>query len=115
MTAQEMPIFTRSFDLIVWLLTVTNHFPKTQRHGFVRRLHDAAFDMREFLEEANCRRGEARKERLARADEALARVRLYVRLANRLGWLSVSQYGHVAEILAEIGRLLGGWQKASHG
>jgi len=115
MTAQEMPIFTRSFDLIVWLLTVTNHFPRTQRHGFVRRLHDAAFDMREFLEEANCRRGEARRERLARADEALARVRLYVRLANRLGWLSVTQYGHVAEILAEIGRLLGGWQKASHG
>ena len=31
----------------------------------------------------------------------------------RLSWLSPGQYGHGAEMVAEIGRLLGGWQKAS--
>jgi hypothetical protein len=114
MTASEMPIFTRTFDLLTWLLPVSNHFPRAHRHSFTRRLLDAAFDLREYLEEANLRRGAARRERLARADEALARVRLYLRLASRWGWLSAGQYGHVAEMLAEIGRLLGGWQKASH-
>jgi hypothetical protein len=43
----------------------------------------AAFDLREHLEEANLRRGAARRERLARADEALAKVRPYLRLARR--------------------------------
>jgi hypothetical protein len=74
---------------------------------------DAAFDLRELLEEANLRRGRARIERLQRADEALARLRVYLRLALRWGWVSDGQYGHVAEMVAEIGRLLGGWQKAS--
>ena len=115
MTATEMPIFTRTFDLLTWLMQVTNHFPSAHRHGFTRRLQEAAFDLRERLEEANLRRGNVRGERLIEADEALARVRLYLRLANRLGWLSSGQYGHAAELVAEIGRLLGGWQKAGHG
>jgi hypothetical protein len=106
-----MPIFPRSFDLLAWLMRATNHFPRAHRHDFTRRLLDAAFDLRESLEQANLRRGRARAERLASADEALARVRLYIRLANDLGWLNAGQYGHAARMLAEVGRLLGGWKK----
>ncbi|MEN8167003.1 MAG: four helix bundle protein, partial [Pseudomonadota bacterium] len=84
------------------------------RHTYSNRLLDAAFDLREHLEEANLRRGAARRERLAKADEALAKVRLYLRLARRWDWLSAGQYEHVAGMLVEIGRLLGGWMKVSH-
>lgn len=108
-----MTIFTRSYDLLTWLLPVSNHFPKAQRHSFTRRMLDAAFELREALEEANLRRGPQRLERLDRADEALARLRVYVRLAARWKWLSPGQYRHVAGMLAEIGRLLGGWKKAT--
>jgi hypothetical protein len=73
MSQKEMPIFTRTFDFLTWLLPVTNHFPRAHRHTFTRRLLDAAFDLRERLEEANFRRGAARIERLRLADEALAR------------------------------------------
>jgi hypothetical protein len=54
MIREEMPIFTRSFDLLSWLLPATNHFPKSHRHSFTRRLLDAAFDLREFLEAPSC-------------------------------------------------------------
>ncbi len=108
-----MPVFTRSFDLLTWLLPATNHFPKAHRHDFTRRLLDAAFDLRERLEEANLRQGRARSERLAAADEALARLRVYLRLASRWGWISDGQYGHAAEMVAEVGRLLGGWRKVT--
>ena len=109
----EMPIFTRTCDLLTWLLLATNHFPRAHRHTVTRRLLDAAFDLRERLEEANLRHGAARLERLALADEALARVRLYLRLATRWGWFSEGQYEHVATMVAEIGRLLGGWQRVT--
>jgi hypothetical protein len=94
MSTQEMPIFSRSFDLLSWLLQASNHLPRAHRHGFTQRLLNAAFDLREHLEEANLRRGPQRLERLDRADEALARLRMYLRLATRLGWLSQSQYAH---------------------
>ncbi len=111
MAHKDMPIFTRTFDFLSWLLPVTNHFPRAHRHTFTRRLLDVAFDLRETLEEANLVRGGARKQRLQTADVCLAKIRMYLRLAHRWKWLSDGQYRHVSEMVVEIGRLLGGWMK----
>lgn len=113
MTQREMPIFTRTFDFLHWLLPATNHFPRAHRFTVTQRLLDAAFDFAERIEEANARRGAARSEQLQRADEALGKVRFYLRLARRWEWLSAGQYEHVAAMVAELGRLLGGWQKVT--
>jgi hypothetical protein len=113
MAQQEMVIFTRTFDLLSWLLPATNNFPSAHRHTFTRRLLDAAFDLRELLEAANHRHGRERQMKLSEADEALDRVRVYVRLAVRWEWLTKGQYQHVAAMLTEIGKLLGGWRKAT--
>ena len=78
-----------------------------------KRLLDAAFDLRECLDRANYRKGAARVTMLREADEALARLRLYLRLAEQWNWLSEGQYAHVARMVAEVGRLLGGWSKAT--
>lgn len=59
MAKSEMVIFTRTFDFLTWLLPATNNFPSAHRHSFTRRLLDAAFDLRERLEEAKLRRGKA--------------------------------------------------------
>ena len=110
---REMPNFTRSFDLLSWLLPATKHFPRANRHDFTRRLLDAAFDLREALERANLLRGRERLRQLDAADEALARLRTYLRLAVRWGWLNGGQYKHVAEMVTEVGRLLGGWRRVT--
>ncbi|MFN8059105.1 MAG: diversity-generating retroelement protein Avd [Vicinamibacterales bacterium] len=112
MAQTDMPIFTRTFDLLSWLLPATNHFPRTYRHTVTRRLVEAALDLRERLEEANLRPAD-RLARLRLADESLAKLRLYLRLAARFGWLTDGQYEHVSLMVAEVGRLLGGWQKVS--
>lgn len=114
MSEKQMPIFTRTFDFLTWLLPATNHFPRAHRHTLTRRLLDASFDLRENLESANLRRGSARVNALHLADESLAKVRVYLRLANRWGWLSAGQYRHVSEMVSEIGRLLGGWLKVTN-
>ncbi len=110
-----MPIFSRTFDLLSWLLPVTNNFPRANRHDVTRRLLDAAFDLRESLERANLARGSLLAKHLYAADEALARLRLYLRLAVHWGWLSGGQYHHAALMLTEVGRLLGGWHKVTAG
>ena len=113
MATKDMPIFTRTFDFLSWLLPVSNHFPRAHRHTFTRRLLDAAFDLRETLEEANFLRGSSRRQRLVAADILLAKVRMYLRLAHRWKWLSDGQYHHASDMVVEIGRLLGGWLKTA--
>ena len=113
MSGKEMPIFTRTFDFLTWLLPITNHFPTAHRHTFTKRLLDAAFDLREQLEAANHRMGKERLVLLKDADESLDKVRTYLRLAAKWNWLSQGQYHHVAAMVAEIGKLLGGWKKVT--
>ena len=113
MTPPPMPIFVRTFDFLTWLLPATNNFPRAHRHTMTQRLLNAAFDLRERLEEANLRQGAARLERLALADVALTHVRIYLRLAVHWKWLTPGQYQHVAALVTEIGKLLGGWQQST--
>lgn len=109
--ADEMVIFTRAFDFLVWLLERAESFPRSQRFVVTQRWQAAALDFHERLFEANARKGRARLERLRSADEALNKVRHYLRLVTRLGWLNGGQYQHAAGLVAELGRLLGGWIK----
>lgn len=50
---------------------------------------------------------------LPRADATLQRLRVYVRLSREFELMGSTQYEHASRLLDEIGRLLGGWKKAS--
>jgi hypothetical protein len=106
---EDMVILSRVFDLLAWLLPRGERFPRVYRHTVTRRLMDAALDVQDGLFEAQSRRGRARRERLLAVDAALNRLRLYLRLAHHWRWLGDGQYEHVSRMVAEIGRLLGGW------
>lgn len=108
----EMVIFTRTYDFITWLIPQTESFPRSQRFVVTQRLQRSALDFQELLVEANALRGGLRAEKLRAADAELRKVRLYLRLCEKWNWITASQYRHVSAMVAEIGRLLGGWQKA---
>lgn len=110
--AEEMVIFTRVFDLLEWLLPKAERFPRAYRSTLTQRLMDAALDLQEALVEAQSREGRSRVSALRNADAALARLRIYLRLAHRWRWLSDGQYAHAGTLVAEIGRLLGGWLRS---
>ncbi len=75
--------------------------------------YEAVCTRHEHLEAAQHRSGRDRLQKLRDADEALDRVRVYLRLAVGWHWLNDGQYEHVAAMVAEIGRLLGGWQRVT--
>ena len=107
----EFIILTRTFDLLTWLLPHAESFPRAQRFFVTQRLVDAALDFQEALFEAAARTGKTRLSHLEAADAHLNKVRLYLRLAHQWHWSSSGQYEHVSSMIAEIGRLLGGWLK----
>ena len=112
MAGNDMVIFAKTFDYLSWLLPLTNHFPRAHRQTVTKRLLDAAFDFFERIQAANFRMGPGRKEMLTAADESLANLRIYMRMAFRWNWINDGQYRHGGIMLAEIGKLLGGWHKS---
>ncbi len=109
--SSEMVIFTRTYDLLKWLLPKSESFPKLYRSTVTHRLMSAALDFQEALFDAHSSDGKIRLRHLRQADSHLNKARLYLRLAHEWGWLSLGQYQHVSRLVAEIGRLLGGWIK----
>ncbi len=107
----EMIILTRTYDLLRWLLPKRERFSKQYRSTVTQRLMDAALDFQEALLMAEAYRDKIRLRHLRAADAYLSKVRLYLRLVHDWGWLSPGQYEHVSRMVAEIGRLLGGWIK----
>jgi len=111
--SEERIIFTRTFDLLVWLVPQSAKFPREHRFGLTLRLQNALFDFQEALYVANAFAGADRLAHLRFADAHLNKLRLYLRLAHRWHWLNDGQYEHVSRMIAEIGKLLGGWIKQS--
>ncbi len=110
---EDMIILTRTHDLLKWLLPKSATFPRAYRPTLTQRMMDAALDFQEALFDAHSQGGTTRQKHLRTADAALDKLRAYLRLAHHWHWLSDSQYRHVSGMVAEIGRLLGGWMKAS--
>lgn len=111
----EMVIFTLTLQLLQWLLPHCENFPKAQRFVITKRLQDAALDFQETLFLANAHSGRTRLNHLQTADAHLNKLRLYLRLTHDWGWLNSGQYAHVSTMVAEIGRLLGGWLRQTRG
>ncbi len=108
---EDLVILTKVFDLLAWVVPKGESFPRTYRHTITARLLHAAMDLAEQLLQAQARRGAARRNQLTEADATLNKIRLYLRLAHHWRWLSDGQYEHVSRMVAEIGKLLGGWMR----
>jgi four helix bundle protein len=108
---ETSPLFARTFDFLTWLLQRTQSFPRSQRFVVTQRLQYAALDFQELIIDADAARGAERRDCLRRADAALNKVRLYLRVCREWDWLTSGQYQHAAQMITEMGRLLGGWIK----
>lgn len=111
---KDSPAFTKTYDLLRWLLTTTRKFPRDQRHGLAQRLCGYGFTLQESLVAAALDRRRA-EEHLLQADIALANVRKGVLLAHEMGFYDAGQFAHVSGLTQEVGNLVGAWRKGAGG
>ena len=107
---KESPIFSKTYDLIQWLIPVTLKFPRNQRFVMAERVQTCVFQFQEHLVAAA--QGRAALSALIDADIALNQLRLYLRHSVDFKLISIGQFQHVGKMVDEIGRLLGGWKKS---
>ena len=104
---KEAPVFIRAYDLHIWLL---DRLSGGSELNEVRRaiLHHS----RILLEAVTLAlsRFETRR-RVVEADERVTLLRVHLRLATERRLLDDRQLMYANEILSDIGRQIGGWQK----
>ncbi len=106
-----IPIFAKTYDLLLWLVPTTLKYPREHRFALALRTQQAAFEFNELIVLA--RKTRDKRNLLLRADACLDQLRLYLRLAHDLKLLTLRQYEFVSREVSTIGALLGDWMKRS--
>jgi hypothetical protein len=108
---QTGPALEAMYRFLLWLVPTIEKFPRSQKFLLGDRVQSTALDVLERLIEATYTR--ARGPMLAAANLGIEKLRLLFRLSLDLKLLDMRRYEHAARSLDEIGRLIGGWRKAS--
>lgn len=108
---QNLVIFQKLYDLILWMYPLINKFPKKQRFVLGQQLENTLLDILKGIIQANQERNKL--ETLKQVSIDLDKFRILFRLAKDLKFMSIRQYKFGAEKINEIGKLLGGWIKVS--
>jgi four helix bundle protein len=106
---KDLIVFSKAYDLLKWIHQLTAKYPKAEKFVLAAKTQNAALDLLEAVIEANESRDKAAV--LGRANLALEKSRLWLRLAFDLRYVGLKQYETGSRMNDEVGRLLGGWRK----
>jgi hypothetical protein len=109
------PVVEKMYQFVLWLVPTVEKFPRTQKFLLGDRLQQAALDVLMLLVEASYVGAGSKTALLARANLGLEKMRFLFRLALDLKHLDLRRYEFAAKALDEVGRMVGGWRKATGG
>jgi len=107
--SEELIIISKAFDLAREMTRRTQKLPRDLKFVLGDRMLTTTYDVLDLLIEAKYS-GQKRLI-LAKANLALERLRFQVRLCAEEKLISLKQYEFIANLVNEIGRMLGGWLK----
>jgi len=102
----ELPIIQATMDLIQWFVPLLNRLPRDHRFALGDRLITGLYDLLEGLVAA--RYSSAKLEQLEPLNVRLDLLRLQIRLLHNFQLIDDRRYEHVARLVEEVGRQLGG-------
>jgi hypothetical protein len=110
---EEAPIYPATHDLLDWLVPHLEGWPRPQRFLLAREVMDSATHFYRLLLRARKVQGRIRANTLLEADTELETLKALLRLGQERHYMSLGQYEHVSRMMADVGRQLGGWRKAT--
>lgn len=100
-----------TYRFLLWLIPALEQFPRSQKFLLGDRLQTQALAVLDSLIAATYTKDRAAHLRQANLD--IERMRFGIRLARDLRHFDVKRYEFAARNLDQIGRMVGGWNKAS--
>jgi len=78
----ESPLYSRTHDLIAWLIPQVQKFPRAHRFGLAERIQRLAMDFQDAIVAAGKSKGADRGNWLFQADIQLEQLRAWMRLSQ---------------------------------
>ncbi|MFO0704578.1 MAG: diversity-generating retroelement protein Avd [Candidatus Andersenbacteria bacterium] len=109
----EIPIFKKAYELYKLLYSYRGVIPKADRYTLWQRCEDTTLDVVDHILEASQLGRTAKLTALEEAARKLNLLRVLVRLAKETTTISAKKYIAAQTLIDEIGRMLGGWLRAT--
>ncbi len=106
---QDLIIFQKVYDLILWIYPIISRFPQKQRFVLGQQIQNELLDILKNIIEAN--QTTQKSPLFQKISVELDQFRILLRLSKDLHFVSIKQYQIAAEKINEIGRILNGWIK----
>lgn len=105
------PVVEKHYRLILWMLPKIANFPKDQRFLLADRIERVLLDILEMLIEAVYSKN--KREILIKVNLKLDVLRFMMRIAKDMKYVNVNAYDFFCQSSIEVGKMVGGWLKAS--
>lgn len=109
----DIPIFQKTYELYKLFYQYIVNFPKRDRYSLGKRLEDSIIEFLEAIIKASQLTKIEKLPVLQNASIKLDVIKVFIRLCNDLKILDTKKYLILQTSIQEIGKMLGGWIKAS--
>ncbi len=109
----DIPIFQKTYELYKLFYQFVVTFPKRDRYSLGQRLENSIIEFLEAIIKASQLTKIEKLPVLQNASIKLDVIKVLIRLCNDLRILDTKKYLTLQALIQEIGKMLGGWIKAS--
>ena len=109
----DLPIFNKIYDFYKEIYKLRGVLPKQDRYTIWQKVENVALNIMEKILEATTASKGIKMKILEKASNKLNLLRILIRLSKDVKGIDNKKYILLQERLDEIGRMLGGWIKAT--
>ncbi|MGI6340632.1 MAG: diversity-generating retroelement protein Avd [Minisyncoccales bacterium] len=110
MNPDGLILFQKTYDLILEVHPViVNKFPKNQRFVLGQKIENTLIAILEIAITINLSKPTVNYFR--RLDIEIQKLKIFIRLAKDLKFISIKKYEYLEKKVIEIGKITGGWKK----
>ena len=108
---EELKILQKTFDMMEYAYRALAQFPKGEKFALATDMKHCMDTIMERIIEAN--KKYYKKTTLQELDVEVEKLKAYIRLSYKLGFLPPKKYELWSGLVVEIGRMVGGWIKST--
>lgn len=106
---ENLKVYQKMYDFAIYVFPIVDRFPRQEKFALCTNIKNAVLEIVRLIIRAN--KSYNKKPIIHDVDTRLEELKFLLRFAHNRKYLSHKSYCHSAELLSEIGKMIGGWLK----